>query len=167
MLKFGEEASFKVGAVVYTLSPFDVDAINAFRDWVAARVDVPGKLETAERFADKLPEEGTRILREAMETQKQLDGFSMACPLAQDFMKTEAGMVEFYSILLRKKHPRITSAEVLTLIIHAGKELKTASEKAQGKVGGAAKNGGAPGREAPASSTGPASTAASTSAAPA
>lgn len=149
MLNFGSEQTIEAAGKSYRLSRLKVKHIRAFRDWVAARVGDPFSL--AERMADKLPaEQVMTLVREAEEVQRQLDAFTLTCPLGLRYLGTEAGHTEVVRLLLDEHHPQATDDEVEAVAEVVALRVIEILTAAQGDAG--------PNAEAPAAASRGAST---------
>lgn len=141
MLDHGKATKIKAMGKEWTLSRLELHIIEAYRDWIAEQVDVQKLFDRAERFADKLPAIAAKEYEEAKEIEKQLECFSLSCPLAKRFLTPDdpksaslAGVVKFYHLLLQEHHPDLTPVDVQAIILAAGKQLAPAVAKAEGKV---------------------------------
>ncbi len=104
-----------------------VGCLLAFRDWIAEQEGDPfaGIREMVELGLPK--EEAIIFIKEAREVKKQLACFSLNCPLAQRYLKTEAGSLAFAGLILRDALPNATEEE-LRAVLSAWSE-KMAREK--------------------------------------
>jgi hypothetical protein len=104
------------------LGPLAVGHVLGFRDWLRDQVGDPFARLDAPWF-DKLPvDEQLRRVKAAEDTDEQLRKFSIICPLAQEWLATEAGAATFYQLLLQSHHPDATLDEALQVAAVLGKQ---------------------------------------------
>lgn len=135
-MNFGSEQTIRYKDKSYRLGRLTIGVLESFRNYVAEVVGDPFLL--AERFLGKIPaEESVRMVREAEAVARQLKQFSLSCPLAQEFMRTEAGMAYLYALMLRANHPEVTPDDALGMLQAMGEEQARVSLlRAQGDVPG-------------------------------
>ena len=115
------------GKTRWTLSVLGPRVIFGFRDWISEQIGDP--FAEAERFADKLPAADVlAMVKEAKAVKDQLAGFSIACHLAQQYLKTELGSGMLFKLLLELHHPDVTLEQAFVVLRRFG-ELKLAEGK--------------------------------------
>lgn len=140
--KPGKTAAVRALGKDWRFGPLDVEIIEKFRDWVADLLGDP--FAELERWADKLsPEAAAAEFREAKAVKKQLSCFSLACPLATEYLNSELGKIELNFLLLEKNHPGVTRDQVMAIAQEVGeREMEEKRKEAHGEVPGG--NGAAP-----------------------
>jgi hypothetical protein len=119
MFELGREVTKTVNGKAYTFSRLERHIIEGFRDWIADQVGDP--FADVERLLDKLPaDEAKAMVKEAKETRDQLRSFSLGCPLAQRFLRTEIGMGQLAFLQLRGHHPDITPDDAFQVVLTLG-----------------------------------------------
>lgn len=154
MLNLGQEQTVKTSERAWRLSRLEIPILHGFRDYIAEKIGDP--FARAEKVIKMLPasEARARIL-EAEAVQDQLEGFSLTCPLAQRFMKTEEGMSRLVRLLLLKHQPEATDNDGLQILLQIGmEEAAKVVQNAEGRL----PNGHAPAAKQPRASTGTTST---------
>jgi hypothetical protein len=122
VLQLGKESKVSVGPKTWTVSRLTVGVIESFRDWVAQQEGDPFE-NLPDRFLDRLPpEEVSRLLKEAKDVKDQLKGFSLACPLAQKWIKNERGGAYLVALLLQQHQPGATADDALAVMEAVGLE---------------------------------------------
>lgn len=117
---------------VWNFSRFNIAKLKDFGAWVKEQVGDPFAL--AEKLLTKAEGYGTGPLQDAiirqyemeMERAKMLDaqlrGFSLNCPLAQQYMTTADGMGKMALIMLSGSHPNISEQEAVAVVLEMGAE---------------------------------------------
>lgn len=132
MFEPGREVTHEVEGKRYTFARLERRVIVEFRDWIAEQIGDP--FADVERLIDKLPpEEAKTMIREAKETCDQLRSWSIGCPLAQRFLRTELGLGQLAYLQLRDHHPDITPDEALRVVLALGiRAVATTIQKTSG-----------------------------------
>lgn len=114
MLRLGKVSEAQALGKTWKVSRLELRIVRAFRDWISDRVK--RKFDRVDKYFDKLPPE-EQVAHQRLEsaTYDQLDSFSITCPLAQDYLRTEEGMAHFAWLLLREHHPDVTEDEALSV----------------------------------------------------
>jgi len=143
----------------WTLGRLELRHIRAWRDWIKSQLGDP--LEVVERMAAVMEDESVLpLLREAEETRRQLESFSLGCPLAQRFLDSEEGAAQLVWHMLREAHPKADLEDAFAVAQVLAANMNEVLDTAAGSV----PNGD--GRGGPAPSTGMRSTAGSCTAGP-
>ncbi len=133
MFQLGKETTVKVGNKSYTFSRLEKSIVEEWRDWIKEQIGDP--FEIADKYLEKLPPEQAReLIAEAQGVARQLKGFSMGCPLAQQWLQSELGMGQLAYLLLKPKHPAITEDEAFAVMVDLGNQMAEVIAKANGKL---------------------------------
>lgn len=142
MHNFGKETTVQAHGRSWKLARLDLGVIRGFRDWVREQLGDYGAV--AERFIDKLPaDKAMQLVKDVSEVEKQLRGFTLQCPIAQQYLATESGAAKLVHLLLVKHQPEATEDDAFAIVVELGQEeLRKKLEEAKGEVPGG--NAGAP-----------------------
>lgn len=132
-MRFGKETKIKALGKEWTLGRTTVAIIEAVRDAIAERIGDP--FVNLERFAPKLPpEKAFELFKEADAIAKQLQMFSLDCPIAEQFLETELGCAEYVRLLLQAHHADSTADTAMAILEHLGAEkVRKAAQQTQGR----------------------------------
>ncbi|MES2342327.1 MAG: hypothetical protein V4597_11660 [Pseudomonadota bacterium] len=141
MLQLGKESEVKALGRTWTTGRLTVGVIESFRDWVATQEGDP--FDLPDKYLDRLdPATVAAILKEAKDTRDQLRGFSLACPLAQKWLKNERGGAVLMHLLLKAHHPTATLDDALGILEEIG--LAAAEQVVSDAHGSVPREAGAP-----------------------
>lgn len=143
MFELGREVAKTVGNKTYVFARLERRIIEQFRDWIAERegdVFALAKETLALGIEKELAKE---IIEDCKSKKAQLAAFSMGCPLAEKYLKTELGFGELFYLLLRDKQPDITRDEAQQVFFVLAEEATDILQKTQGKPP-SEKNGSGP-----------------------
>lgn len=145
-MDLGREVEIEAGGRTWRLGRLTVDVLFGFRDWIKDQVGDP--FARLDRVLDRLPkEEALAAIREADDVCRQLERFSMQCPLAREWMNTELGAARMFQLLLLRHHPQATMDDGLLVAMELGRrgQVEAALARSQGSAGGGPGNPEAPG----------------------
>ena len=152
----GRETTVEALGKKWTFGRVELRRIEDFRDWIKTRIGDPfhranDLLDRAEKqppgsLQESLTDLFGKEWKKAKDVAEQLECFTLACPLAQQWMKTEAGAAKLACILLAGAHPDIDDNTALNVFLAVGEErLNEILKNGMGKIpGGAVKNVVAP-----------------------
>jgi hypothetical protein len=141
-MDLGQETAVTVKDKVWVLGRFTMGVLEGFRDYVREQEGDP--LDGLDMLVKSLPPaEAIAMVSEAKERKRQLRAFTLACPVAQEHLKTEFGGTKIIHLLLLEKQPKATMTDAFEVLIGGGGEkLAEILQRAQGEV--AVKNGQGP-----------------------
>lgn len=121
MFELGREVVKTVGGKAYRFARLERSIVEEFRDWIATQEGDPFT-NVKELIGVLDPAAARTWVAEAKEVKDQLRSFSLGCPLAQRYLKTEIGQGELCYLLLRKHQPEITRDEAFAVWTAIGAE---------------------------------------------
>lgn len=122
MFQLGRESQFAFNGTVYVLSRLERRILERFRDWIKEQIGDPFATIKALMGPDLDPAIAKEMITEAKTIKKQLDTFSLGCPLFRDYAGTELGQAELLFLLLQEKQPKITREEAFQIWVAMGQE---------------------------------------------
>jgi hypothetical protein len=116
------------------LDRLELSVIEAWRDWIAEREGFD-PAHPDQFFAELkglvgiLPEEEIKeAAKQKSAIRNQLKNFSLGCPLAQEYLRTEIGMGNLYLCMLKKHQPNATIDDAFAVLLaDGGKSLPAAT----------------------------------------
>lgn len=149
MLDFGKETVIKSQGKTFILGRLELHVVRGFRDWIKEQVGDPfAEVERLNTAGLLSKEEALVMVKEAGSVAKQLAQFSMGCPLAQAYGRTEMGLGKLVHLAFLTHHPDMSEEQAWAIMLEVGEEeMKENIKNAAGKLS----SQGNP--EAPAAST--------------
>ncbi len=146
MFKFGEDNEVKFNGKTWTLGRVTVAVIEGFRDWVKEEVGDPfAPVERVMALGVLEKADLVKRIKEAEDVVEQLLCFSLDCPLAKAFCKTERGSAKLFHLMLQVHHPTASLEDAFALAMHlmTSGQMQAVLDKARGAL----PNGQAPAAE--------------------
>lgn len=133
MFELGRESTLRVGGKTYRLARLERRIIEQFFDWIKEQEGDPFAEIKALLSPSLDPATAKQMIDEAKLVKQQLQTRTMACPLADKYLRTELGMGELVYLLLQDHQPDLTREQAFRVLAEYGAaEMATKLEEAQG-----------------------------------
>jgi hypothetical protein len=116
----GRETQFEFQGKIYILSRLERRILERFRDWIRSQIGDPFAEIKALLGAGLDADTAKELIKDAKSVKKQLDVFSIGCPLFSEYASTELGQGELLYLMLVDRHPEITREDAFQMWLAMG-----------------------------------------------